>query len=331
MDVARLAGVSQSAVSRALTPGASISAKAKMKVEEAAERLGYTPNVFARNLITRRTDIIGVVMGDVTNPFHAEVLRALGDRLQEAGRRVLFTTTPAAVLPDDAIRQLLEYQPAGIIVTTVALSPRMAELCAAGGTPVMMLNRRAPRAGAGLIRCDNAAGGRTVARLLLDAGHARPAFIGGGADGPGSRERGTGFAREVAERGLPPPPVEDGGFTYEGGFAAALRLFRASPRPDALFCGSDLMALGAIDALRRELGMRVPEDVSVIGFDDIAAARWAGYDLTTIRQPVEEMVDAAIAAVMAGIADPSAVLPRRQIPGRLVARGSARLPTTERD
>ncbi len=325
LDVARLAGVSQSAVSRALTPGASISADMRRRVMEAAEALGYTPNVFARSLITRRSDLIGVVMGEVTSAFYAEVLDRLGRSLQERGQRVLFAGAPLDAGPDQAVGELLQYHVAGIVITSATLSRDVAARCAAAGAPVVLLNRKPPQGEASSVRCDSVNGGFLAGDLLARAGHQRFAFIGGLPGAFSSKERERGFAQALSRHGKAITVRAEGGFTYGGGFAVARELLQSSAPPDAIFCGSDEMALGAVDATR-VLGLRVPKDVSVIGFDDIPAAAWEGYRLTTIRQPVERMVERTLEILFGQIERPGSKRVVQQIAGELVVRSSSRLP-----
>ena len=325
LDVAKLAGVSQSAVSRALTPGASISDAMKRRVTAAAEALGYTPNVFARSLITRRSDLIGVVMGEVTSAFYAEVLDRLSRSLRERGQRVLFAGAPLDAGPDQALRELLDYHVAGIVITSATPSGAMAARCAAAGAPIVLLNRKPPPGTASSVRCDSVGGGFLAGDLLARAGHTRFAFIGGAPGAFSSRERERGFAQALARHGMAVAARTEGGFTYQGGFNAARALLRGSARPDAIFCGSDEMALGAVDAARVQ-GLRVPHDVSVIGFDDIPTAAWEGYRLTTIRQPVERMVERTLEILFGQVEKPGSRRVVEQIAGELVLRSSARLP-----
>lgn len=161
-----------------------------------------------------------------------------------------------------------------------------------------------------------------VARRLIDAGHSRLTIIGGRPDTSTHRERYAGFQDELRSHGLELVGEEIGGNTYDGGYQAALRLMRGPIRPDAMFCIADVMALGALDAIRFELGLKVPEDVSVVGFDDIPLASWPAYNLTTFRQPVRAMVSQTLSLLF----DPDDFPPMAiQVPGRLMVRGSARL------
>jgi DNA-binding LacI/PurR family transcriptional regulator len=326
IDVARAAGVSQSTVSRAFTQGASITEAMRRRVAAAADALGYSPNAFARGMITPRSRIVGVVMGDVTNPLYAAVLAGFASRLRAAGQRVLFASTDGTDDADSAVREILEYNPDGIVLSQVTPSDGSIRRCRAAGIPVVLLNRHAGRTDASSVRCDDAGGGGMAADLLLDAGHRRPALISGIATTWSSTARGGGFLRQLQARGLPPPPVEPGEYTYQGGFDAALSLLRRRPRPDAIFCANDMMALGALDAARTVLGLQVPRELSIVGFDGIPAAAWASYDLTTLHQPIAEIVDRTMAVLLTLLEQPEAANSDHFVPVQLVLRGSARLP-----
>jgi len=325
-DVAREAGVSRSAVSRAFTEGASVSERTRQRVLAAAWKLGYSPNALARGLITQRSNMVGLVMADITNPFYAKVLESFSEKLQSVGQRVLLFSIAKVHDIDQALPALLQYQVDGVIITSAVLSSAMAETCAKTGKPVILFNRYVRETTTSAVCTDNVAAGRRVADLLLDAGHRRCAFIAGTANTSTSNDRQRGFLDRLAARGAPPPLVDRGDYRYGGGFAAAERLFTRDDPPDAVFCANDVMAMGAMDLIRRVRGLRVPDDVSVIGFDGIAASGWPSFDLTTMEQQVERMTDEAMEILMARIADPALPPETRFVPARLVARTSARLP-----
>jgi DNA-binding LacI/PurR family transcriptional regulator len=325
--VARAAGVSQSAVSRTFTEGASVSPATREKVLAAAREFGYTPNAIARSLITHKTGMVGMVMGEVTNPFYPEVLQTFLDRFQRLGRRMMLFTVPLGANIDDVLPQALQYRVDGVVVTSATLSSEMVEECARMGTPVVLFNRYVRNAELSSVSCDNVEGGRFVANLLLDAGHARCAFIAGVEDTSTNVDRERGFTDRLAERGATAPSRDVGNYTYSGGFEAAIRLLSGGDRPDAIFCANDISALGAVDAARQRLGLRVPEDVSIVGFDDIPPAAWPSHDLTTVRQRINLMVDEAVDILLARIDDPALPVTTRLIPGDFIARGTARLPS----
>ncbi|MFC4169959.1 LacI family DNA-binding transcriptional regulator [Teichococcus aestuarii] len=320
-DLARQLGVSQSMVSRAFSPGASIAPEMRARVLAAAEALGYRPNIIAASLSRRRSSIVGLVMGELANPFYPVVLEQLSQALQAAGFQTLLFTVPPGQEADAALPMLRQYHVDAVVVTSASLSSAGAAHWLGDGRAAVLFNRAA----AGdtpldSIACDNVAGGRMAAEALLRRGRRRPAFVAGRADTSTSREREEGFFAAFAERGLPPPlRVEAGGYSYGAGHRAALGLGEA----DGLFFANDILALGGLDALRHVLGRRVPRDVSVIGFDDIPMAAWPAYDLATLRQPVAEMVAATVTLLRARLsgAEGGAAYSER-LPAVLVERGS---------
>jgi DNA-binding LacI/PurR family transcriptional regulator len=330
IDVARLANVSQSAVSRTFSENGKVSAATRAKVLLAARTLGYTPNVIARSLITQRTNIIGMVMADITNPFYPTVLENFTQRLREMGQQVLLITAPPDQDTDELLPPLLQYQVDAVIMTSATLSSEMARTLAQQGRPVILFNRYVPDAGVSAVCCDNVEGGRLVANLLLDAGHKQLAYIAGKRDTSTNIDREKGFTDRLRERGVTEWLGETGNYTYESGYDAACRLLQRATPPTAIFCANDIMALGALDAARAACGRRVPEDVSVVGFDDIPAAGWPAYNLTTIRQPVNRMITATLDLLKERLENPHAEPVLKLLPGVLVARGSARIDNAEK-
>ncbi len=324
-EVARLAGVSQTTVSRAFNREGSVSDATLKRIRAAAEKLGYWPNELARSLISRKSNMIGIVMGDILNPFYPAVLHAFTQKLQTIGRHVLLFSVPAGADVDAVLPQMLQYQVAGVVITSATLSSRMARTIARAGTPVVLFNRTVYGNSVSSVCCANEQGAQNVARLLCEAGHRRFGIIGGRADTSTHVERRRAFVGELERHGIPEPVEASGANTYGGGFDAARRMLSAPDRPTALFCISDIMALGALDAARRELSLSVPDDVSIVGFDDIPAAAWPSYELTTVQQPVDAMVDGAIAVLLRQIEDPSVAPSVVRVPGRLIVRASARL------
>jgi DNA-binding LacI/PurR family transcriptional regulator len=326
VDVARLAGVSQAAVSRAFTPGASVSAEKRARVLAAAEQLGYRPNVIARSLIRKSTRIIGLVFLRFTNPFYACMIRDFSRALQELGYLTLLFNIAEVHEVEDALPAALQYQVDGLIITSATLSSKMAEECARSGTPVVLFNRYASSDNVNVVRSDNVLGGRLVADAFVDAGHQRLAFIAGEEGVSTNRDREQGFTDRLRERGHELAFRESAGsYTYEPGYEAARLLLQREDPPDGIFCANDLIAMGALDAARWELGIQVPQDLSIVGFDDIPMAGWPGYSLTTVRQPVERMVEATIQVLVDAIKEPEAEARTRIISPSLVKRTSARV------
>lgn len=325
-QVAALAGVSQSAVSRVFTPGASASKKTVERVRAAAEELGYRPNALARGLITGRTRMIGLVVAYLDNQFYPVALELLSRALQERGYHILMfmagnTTDKIA----EVVGELMDYQVDGIITASVAMSNDLTTRCAAAGIPVVMFNRGQDDARLSEVTSDNVAGGRRAAEFLLAGGHRRIAHVMGWQGSSTGRDRAAGFSQAMQAAGMAPVAMIDGMYNRETAASVARDLFSGPDRPDAVFVGNDHMAFAVMDVLRFELGLSVPGDVSVMGYDDVPLASWPAYDLTTIRQPVRRMVDATVDALMAQIEGDG--MPRKlQIDGSLIVRKSTRTP-----
>lgn len=325
-DVARKASVSRAAVSRAFTPGASVAPETRRRILAAAEAVGYRPNAIARTLNTRRSRIVGVVITEIANPFYARLLDALGTVLQARGLLPLVSVAPDPHETDELLARLLSYQVDGVVVASATLSSGIAARCAAARIPVVLVDRRTGVEGAAVVGADNAAGGALVADLFIAAGHRRPAFVAGIGDTSTSHDREAGFVARLAEHGVALAAREVGGFTYAGGRAAARSLLSRPGRPDAIFCANDEMALGVMDMARGAFSVRVPDDLSVVGFDDTPSAALDAYSLTTVAQDVARLAEAAIDLLQAPGAEARGEAPQLRIPCRLVLRRSALLP-----
>jgi len=326
LDVAAAAGVSQSAVSRVFTPGASVSPRMAERVRKAAAELGYRPNVLARSLITGRSRIIGLVVAYLHNQFYPEALERLSNALQEKGYHVLvFVAMGRGPEVNRVIEELLDYQVDGIVAASVGLSDELFTRCEEAGIPVVLFNRGHVDARLSEVTSDNFAGGRKVAEFLIAGGHQRIAHVSGWQGSTTGRDRAAGLRAGLAAHGMAPVAEMDGMYRREVAAEAARAIWEAH-RPDAIFVGNDHMAFGVMDALRYRCGASVPGDVSVVGYDDVQAAAWEAYDLTTVRQPAGRMVEATVQMLLAQIEDPDRQAEKIAIDGPLIVRGSARIP-----
>ncbi len=323
-DVARLAGVSQSTVSRSFSFESRVSQKTREKVLAAAKQLGYKPDAIARSLSTQQSNIIGIVMADITSPFYPYVLAKFSSRLQDQGRQVLLFNAAPDQEVDDILPLVLQYRVDALIITSATISSAVADECAQSGSPVILFNRYVLGANASAVCCDNVEGGRMVANFLLDTGHKKLAYISGKQDTSTNIDRKKGFTDRLRERGYINWWLEQGEYTYESGYEAAKRLLQQDDPPDAIFCANDIMALGAMDAARFEVGIRVPEELSIVGFDDIPPAAWPSYSLTTIRQPVSQMIEATFELLFERLENPELGPAFKLIPGLLIQRNSTR-------
>lgn len=327
-DVAKMAGVSPSAVSRVFTPGASASARTQEKVRAAALTLSYRPNILARSLITGRTRIIGLVVAYLDNQFYPLALEQLSRALQDEGYHVLVILAPNA---EDAIeplvQELLDYQVEGLITASVAMSNSLTAACEGNDIPVVMFNRGQDDPRLSQVTSDNFDGGYQAARALVAGGAQRIAHISGWAGSSTGRDRANGFQHGLTEAGRKSVAVLDGAYNREVTESLTRKLFGGPDRPDAVFVGSDHMAFGVMGVLRFEMGLRVPEDVQVIGFDDVPMSAWPEFNMTSVAQPLADMVAACVTTMMTKIADgPAAVARKIKLPCRLILRGSTRLP-----
>jgi DNA-binding LacI/PurR family transcriptional regulator len=323
LDVARLAQVSQSAVSRAFTPGASVSDDMRAKVMEAARKLGYRPNAIARSLSTRRSRMVAVVMSYLANQFYPVVLERISQRMQREGYHVLLFIADTREV-DAVLAEILQYQIDGVVLASTVVSSGLALRCSQAGIPVVLFNRTVrDMQASSSVTCDNYEGGRLVARHLLETGHERIAFIAGMEDTSTNLDRESGFRDALAEHGRRCFARAVGNYDFEQAKAAARQLFAgpAPERPDAVFVANDHMAIAVMDTLRMELGLRVPLDVSVVGFDDVPQAAWDSYQLTTVLQDADAMIEATAALLLEQI---EGAVSRKSVvlPARLVVRGS---------
>lgn len=322
-DVARLAGVSQSAVSRCFRPGSSISPDKKKAVQKAATKLGYQPNAMASGLITKRSNLVAVLISNLTNLYYPEVLAELTHRLTAKGVRVLLFALQSESDVDAALDQVWRYRVDGAI-SAARLSAVQLRAFERHRVPVVLYNRVDEGEPVPSVCCDSIGGERLLVDRLVKAGHRSFGIISGPEDSFVSNQRVAGARARLAEHGLAAHIVK-GAFDHYSGASALDELMRAPAKPDAVICANDLMALGAIDAARHQFGLSLPEDLSVVGFDGVSPAAWPSYRLTTIRQPVRRMTDAAVTMLLERVEDPSLPHEMRSFPGALVKGNSARI------
>ena len=328
LEVAKLAGVSQSAVSRVFTPGASASKKTGAKVRKAAMELGYRPNVLARSLITGRSRIIGLVVAHLDNYFYPEALELISNALQKKGYHVLvFMASKTSGNIDDVVDEILDYQVDGIILASVAMSSKLASRCNARGVPVILFNRSQDDDRFSAITSDNIFGGQKVARFLIAGGHKRIGYIAGWEGASTQRDRETGFVEELKQHGMSLYAREVGNFNVDEARQAAHKMFSGDKIPDAVFVASDHMAFAVMDVLRFEIGLKIPEQVSVVGYDDVPVSSWPAYDLTTVRQPANRMVAETVSMILECIENKKTKPRQIKIDGPLIMRGSTRMST----
>lgn len=327
-DVAARAGVSRSAVSRTFTAGASVSPKTRAKVEKAASELGYAPNALASSLTTGRTKLIGLIVNNFHNPLILEVFDLFTRGLQDRGLRPLLVNLSGATDPAASVRMLLQYSVDGVIVASSTLPASFAQAFRNAGIPVVhTFGRATPAPQVPVVGIDNVACGRMAAETLIGCGYRRVAFLGGPQMATSTQDRLAGF--EAALAGHPQISASAShasDYTFDAGRAEMQRLLAMAPPAEAYFCGDDLLAIGALSALT-EAGHAVPGDVGLIGLNDMEMSRWQNIGLTTIHQPVDRIIEAAIDLVVATIEDADRPVEVRLFDCHVIARQTLRAPS----
>ena len=325
-DVAKLAGVSQSAVSRAFTPGASVAKKTRERILEAAKTLGYQTNLMARSLATRRSNIIALAISNLENPFYAQVAKELSERLRDTGRHILLFTTSGDGTADSELEKVLSYQVDALILTATIPSRELTEQCRKNAIPIVQINRESKISGISTVRGENQRAAEQVAEFLIAGGHKKFGFIGGTKGSNTSQIRQDAFADHLKILGFPSLQIAYGDYSFQGAAAATRELLSSNDPVDAIFCASDYMAFAALDVVKREFGLSVPDDISIVGVDDVPEASHSAYDLTTYSQPAASLAEEAIKIIDQQIAQPGRRAQRREVRGQLILRGSTRLP-----
>ncbi len=328
-DVAELAGVSQSAVSRVFQDGASASKDMRGRVLSAANKLGYRPNAIARGLITQRSNMVAVIITRQTNLYYPEVLVQLTQRFSEHGIRVLLFTLEHERDTNSVLDQILQYRVDGVVNAAI-LSPEQMETIENAGIPVIFYNRTLPERLVNSVRCDQEEGERWLISELVNSGHERFAIVSGPPDSSVSMERTQGALQKLRELNIDDVVIVSGDYSYASGRAAFSEIAqRMENLPDAVVVANDVMAIGCIDEVRESHHLRVPEDISIVGFDGVGPARYAAYDLTTVRQPVGRMSEAAVSMLIERIENPALTPEKRVFSGDRISGGSARLADSE--
>jgi DNA-binding LacI/PurR family transcriptional regulator len=291
-QVADLAGVSRSAVSRTFTDGASVSKVTREKVLRAADALGYHVNQLARSLINESTGIVCIIGADLNTPYQAGILDAITRRMQAIDRiAMVINTSGESGSVETALRQTLHYRADATIVLSGTPPASLIETCVRSGQHVILVNRDDRYEGSENLVIDNAGAAREAFHMLHRAGCRIIALVSSTAGTPSLLARESAFTAAAEEAGLSVTVARPGPTSYATGYEAARRILPLSTRPDAAFCVTDLLACGFMDAARFEFGLRIPEEICVVGFDDIEQASWASYALTTFRQPMDAMAE----------------------------------------
>ena len=322
-QVAQLAGVSRSAVSRTFTPGASVAPATREKVLRAAEELGYHVNDLARGVLANQSRLVGIVATRPEVGFRAHLTAALAKSLIQRGSiPILINTGQTEDELLAAQKMLIGHRAEAIIIISGSPPASFFELAQRNGQPLVVIGRAEPDADH--VRAGNSEASRKAATAFYESGRRRLAVVGSNTGTPAIIEREDAFLSTAASLGVSVVVGRGGDSDYDGGVAAGRALFSETIKPDAVFCANDLIAFGVMDVVRSEAGLHIPEDVAVIGFDDVPEASWLSYQLTTFRQDPLIMAQRAVELMERRLENPSALPGYERVIPELVIRQSFR-------
>jgi LacI family transcriptional regulator len=321
-DVATAAGVSQATVSRTFSGASGVSEQVRARVLSAAEQLGYEINFAARAMRTQRSGTIGVVVDRVTNPFYPEIIESLSRTLDDCDLRMILWDSQGAG-EKGAIEAIGHKMVDGLIFTTATSTSSALTTALAAHAPLVLVNRIVEGVRCDQVDTDNFTMTSRMAQYFARAGRTRAGLITGSDEASTARDRHDGFLAGAAEHGVEVPAefIVDGGFAHRGGYEALRHMFTLPNPPSAVYCSNDLSAFGAIDAARA-LKVGVPDDLWIAGYDDVDMASWEAFNLTTARQPIDDMVKVGVQLLLERIDNPKKSATHQRFTSELMVRGS---------
>ena len=322
-DVAILAGVSQSAVSRCFTKGASISSRTRLRVREAAKKLGYKASNFINSLSPENTGLVGVILPYITNRYYPEVLTELHEALRMKGYRILMITTDDSEELDEKLIQPYLKEKLIAIITATKPTDKFVESCNEKKIQVIAYNRNFKIPTTSSVACDHRTGGEVVAKHFHQNKHRVVGLIEGMRGSFVSDERCRGFKNFIKNNTKIKLSIGKGNFTYEGGYEAAEELLQ-NKYLTAIFCADDTMAFGCVDFIKNKTKLKIPNQIEVIGYDDMIMANWESYNLSTIRQPIKQMSKLVTQLIDDYISDPEFEAANHLIEGKFIKRKSSK-------
>jgi DNA-binding LacI/PurR family transcriptional regulator len=323
-DVAERAGVSRSAVSRTYTGGASVAKNTRRKIEKAAKELGYSPNVLASSLTTGRTKLIGLVSNNFHNPIFLQVFDQFTKGLQERGLRPLLVNLSDEVDPENSVRMLRAYSVDAVIVASSTLPESFAEGFRDAGVPVVhSFGRHVASPKVNVLGIDNIEAGRIAARTLIARGYTALGFMGGPASATSTQDRHKGFTDEIGKNpGITLTSSFATAYSFGAGRTQMQNLLQDRPA-EAYFCGDDVLSIGALSAIQ-SAGLRVPDDIGLLGLNDMEMAGWENINLTTISNPLKQIVASSVELVENMLTDTQRTPEARLFACHVVERGTLR-------
>ncbi|OED34114.1 transcriptional regulator [Chromatiales bacterium (ex Bugula neritina AB1)] len=321
-EVAERAGVSRSAVSRTFTRGASVSDSMRLKVEKAAADLGYAPNALASSLTTGRTRLIGLVSNNFHNPIFLEVFDLFTRGLQDRGLRPLLVNLTDETDPANSVKMLQQYSVDGVVVASSTLTPAFSQAFRDAQIPVVhSFGRHSSTPQVHVVGIDNVECGRMAARELAARGYTSVGFLGGPEAATSTQDRHQGFMSELAQHAdITVSCSFASAYSFEAGRLEMQRLLQQD-LAQAYFCGDDVLSIGVLSAIQ-DAGMQVPGNVGLIGLNDMEMAGWQNINLTTIHQPVKQIISSSIELIVAMLDEPDRYPEARLFPSKVIERGT---------
>ena len=318
-DVAILAGVSQSAVSRCFTKGASISSRTRLRVREAAKKLGYKASNINNSLSSENTGLVGVILPYITNRYYPEVLSELHEALRMRGYRILLITTDDSEELDEKLIQPYLKEKLIAIITATKPTDTFVESCNEQKIQVIAYNRNFKIPTTSSVACDHRYGAEVIAKHLSSNKHSKVGLIEGIKGSFVSDERCKGFKNYIKNTKNIKLSIEKGNFTYEGGYQATEKILK-NKNISAIFCADDSMAFGCLDFIKDKTNLKIPQQIEVIGYDDMIMANWESYNLSTLRQPIRQMSKLVTQLIDDYISDPEFEAANHLIEGKFIKR-----------
>ncbi|ANW25518.1 LacI family transcriptional regulator [Vibrio coralliilyticus] len=321
-DVAKLAGVSQSTVSRVFISGSSVSEKTKQKVYEAAKALNYRPNAFARSLTTNESKLIGLVFPDADYPIHMKTLQLISSELQKLGYSAVLIPWQVDDKENHSIPNIFQYRVDGVIAASATFNKSLYEECEEFNIPIVQYARVVEGTKSSYVISDNYEAGQQAAQLLAECGVKHPVYLTGEVPTFTNAERQKGFSSEFEDLTGTLPQVVEANYDYTAALDDIRQLLKRNDRPDAVFCATDNLAMALMDVARYEFNLRIPQDLQVIGFDNIPQTEWLSYQLTTFRQDFKRLARESVKIVVDQINEQNTSMVKMMVPVKLIERST---------
>ncbi len=324
-DVARLAGVSQSTVSRVFMESSSSSAETREKVLNAAKVLNYRPNAFARSLTTNESKLIGLVFPDRDYPVHMETLQLISSELQKNGYSAVLIPWQINDKEQHSIPNIFRYRVDGVVAASAQFNTALFEECEKFNIPIVQFARVEKGSSSSCAIADNYGAGQKAAELFVQRGAMNPAYLSGHIPSYTNAEREQGFVEGIEQLTGKKPLVVNANYNYDEAIKGIAAMLKSPHRPDAVFCSTDILAVALMDVARFDFGLSIPEDVQIIGFDDIPEAGWKSYQLTTFRQNFQRLAKESVRILLHQIKSNEHRLTRIMLPAQLIERRTLKI------